>query len=45
MKVGDYKIGAAKLPIEGRRASMMPVRPAIKNWNKKPIQNNIGVLN
>src|SRR5260370_40367766 len=24
---------------------MMPVRPAIKNWNKKPMQNNIGVLN
>src|SRR5215813_14180403 len=23
----------------------MPVRPAIKNWNRNPIENSIGVLN
>src|SRR5215472_1679349 len=24
---------------------MMPVRPAIKNWHRNPIENSIGVLN
>src|SRR5258708_34036871 len=24
---------------------MMPVRPAIRNWNRNPTQNSIGVLN
>src|ERR1043166_758344 len=24
---------------------MMPVRPAIRNWNRNPIENSIGVLN
>ena len=23
----------------------MPVRPAIRNWKRKPMQNSIGVLN
>src|SRR5262245_22632922 len=24
---------------------MMPVRPATRNWNRKPMQNSMGVLN
>src|ERR1700691_934047 len=28
----------------GDTESMMPVKPAIRNWKRKPMQNNIGVV-
>ena len=48
LKKTEQDIEAALRDIKtkfGDEAIMMPVRPAIKNWNKKPMQNNIGVLN